>query len=160
MLMIAIFAGGCFWGVEHLMQAQPGVETVQSGYIGGTVKNPTYEQVCTGTTGHYEAVRVSYDPQIVSFETLCKLFLEIHDPTQADGQGPDHGSQYNSAIFYGNATEKATADRLLKELHGKGYDVVTKVLPVSEFYPAEQYHQDYYERKGTEPYCHSRVKRF
>lgn len=158
--MMAIFAGGCFWGVEHLMQTHEGVLSVESGYIGGDVENPTYEQVCTKTTGHYEAVRVFFDPTLVDYETLCKLFLEIHDPTQVDGQGPDIGPQYRSAIFYYSQSQRFAALALLAELRSRGLDVVTKVLPATDFYLAEEYHQDYYERKGTEPYCHSRVRRF
>lgn len=157
---VAIFAGGCFWGVEHLMQQQKGVKSVVSGYIGGTVKNPTYEQVCSKTTGHAEAVKVVYDPGIVSYETLAKLFFEIHDPTQLNRQGPDIGDQYRSEIFYSKDSEKRVAEELIKILQEKGLKVVTKVTKATEFYPAEDYHQDYYTRKGTQPYCHFRVKRF
>lgn len=156
----AIFAGGCFWGVEHMMQKQPGVISVVSGYIGGTVDNPTYEQVCTKKTGHAEAVRVTYDPSKVSYETLAKLFFEIHDPTQTNGQGPDLGPQYRSGIFYLNPEQKAVAEKLIGQLETKGYKVATKVTPATKFWPAETYHQDYYDRKGTEPYCHAYTKRF
>lgn len=156
----AIFAGGCFWGVEHLLQKQPGVISVVSGYIGGTVDNPTYEQVCTKKTGHAEAVRVVYDPSKVSYETLAKLFFEIHDPTQATGQGPDLGPQYRSGIFYLNAEQKGVAEKLIAQLKAKGFKVVTEVTPATKFWPAETYHQDYYDRKGTLPYCHSYTKRF
>ena len=156
----AIFAGGCFWGVEHLMQQQPGVLSVESGYIGGTVKNPTYEQVCSKTTGHAEAVRVVFDPSKVSYRELAKLFFEIHDPTQTDGQGPDLGPQYRSEVFFRGSDQQKEAQELIGELKAKGYKVVTKVTPATEFYPAEAYHQDYYDRKGTEPYCHARVRRF
>lgn len=156
----AIFAGGCFWGVEHMMQKLPGVISVVSGYIGGTVDNPTYEQVCTKKTGHAEAVKVTYDPSKVNYETLAKLFFEIHDPTQAGGQGPDLGPQYRSEVFYLNPEQKAVAEKLIGQLKAKGYDVVTKVTPATEFWPAETYHQDYYDRKGTEPYCHAYTKRF
>ncbi len=156
----AIFAGGCFWGVEHMMQKEPGVLSVESGYIGGTVENPTYEQVCTKTTGHAEAVRVTYDPSRVSYETLAKLFFEIHDPTQEDGQGPDLGPQYRSEVFYLTPEQKEVSERLIKTLKDKGYRVVTRVTPATTFWPAETYHQDYYERKGTEPYCHAYTRRF
>ena len=156
----AVFAGGCFWGVEHLMQSAPGVLSVDSGYAGGTLQNPSYEQVKTGTTGHFEAVRVTYDPDKVSYETLAKLFFEIHDPTQTDGQGPDIGSQYRSAIFYADESQKQIAQKLIEILKQKGYAVVTQVLPLQIFWPAEEYHQNYYQRKGTQPYCHMRVKRF
>lgn len=156
----AIFAGGCFWGVEHLMQKQPGVISVESGYIGGTTPNPTYEQVCSHDTGHAEAVRVSYDPSKVSYETLTKLFLEIHDPTQIDRQGPDVGNQYRSEIFYTTPEQKATAEHLLNLLREKGYAIATQLNPATTFWKAETYHQDYYQRKGTQPYCHSYTKRF
>lgn len=156
----AIFAGGCFWGVEHMMQRQPGVLSVVSGYIGGTVDRPTYEQVCTKKTGHAEAVKVTYDPSVTDYETLAKLFFEIHDPTQEDGQGPDLGPQYRSEIFYLTPEQKAVAEKLIARLRAKGYGVVTKVTPATTFWPAENYHQDYYERKGTEPYCHAYTKRF
>lgn len=156
----AIFAGGCFWGVEHLMQKQAGVISVESGYTGGTVTNPTYEQVCTGRTGHAEAVLVTYNPALVSYETLAKLFFEIHDPEQTDGQGPDLGSQYRSEIYYSTTAERAILESLVAQLTAKGYKVATRLTPATTFYPAEKYHQDYYVRKGTEPYCHARTNRF
>jgi peptide methionine sulfoxide reductase msrA/msrB len=156
----AIFAGGCFWGVEHYLQKQPGVQSVVSGYIGGHVNNPTYEQVCSGKTGHYEAVEVTYDPAQVSYETLTKLFFEIHDPTHWNHQGPDVGEQYRSAVFYRNEEEKQTVEKLIGLLKEKGYKVVTEVKPASTFWKAENYHQDYYERKGSTPYCHGYTKRF
>ena len=156
----AIFAGGCFWGVEHFMQQSKGVQTVISGYTGGHKANPTYREVCAHTTGHIEAVEVIYDPKVTDFETLARLFFEIHDPTQVDRQGPDKGEQYRSEIFYLNDEQKMIADKLIKELVQKGYDVATKVTPADIFWPAEAYHQDYYENKGSEPYCHGYVKRF
>ncbi|MEG2478953.1 MAG: bifunctional methionine sulfoxide reductase B/A protein [Mucinivorans sp.] len=156
----AVFAGGCFWGVEHLLQQQLGVLTVQSGYTGGQTKSPTYEQVCSGTTGHFEAVEVRFDPTKVSYEELTKLFFEIHDPTQVDGQGPDKGQQYHSAIFFSSPEQQAVADSLTQLLKSKGLNIATCILPLTKFYPAEAYHQDYYQRKGSEPYCHARVKRF
>lgn len=156
----AIFAGGCFWGVEHLMQQQKGVISVESGYIGGTTENPTYEQVCSKKTGHAEAVRVLFDPSVISYADLAKLFFEIHDPTQVDRQGPDIGNQYRSEIFYTSLQQKATAERLIKMLTQKGYKVATKVTEATKFWPAEGYHQDYYERKGSQPYCHIYTKRF
>lgn len=159
-LQTAVFAGGCFWGVEHLMAQQNGVKAIQCGYTGGHLANPTYEQVCSGKTGHYEAVRIVFDPKLVSYETLAKLFFEIHDPTQADGQGPDIGAQYRSVIFYTNDEQKQTAQKLIGILKSKGLNVKTKVLPLQDFWPAEEYHQHYYQRKGTQPYCHRRVKRF
>lgn len=156
----AIFAGGCFWGVEHLMQQQPGVISVESGYIGGHIDNPTYEQVCTKTTGHAEAVLITYDPSKVSYETLAKLFFEIHDPTQTNGQGPDLGPQYRSEIFYTTPAQREVAERLIAELRAKGYDVATGVTEATKFWKAEGYHQDYYQNKGTTPYCHIYTKRF
>ncbi|HHJ53074.1 MAG TPA: bifunctional methionine sulfoxide reductase B/A protein [Caldithrix abyssi] len=156
----AIFAGGCFWGVEHYFDQEPGVISATSGYTGGHKAKPTYQEVCDHTTGHYEAVKVVYDPTKTSYEKLAKLFFEIHDPTQADGQGPDIGPQYRSAVFYANQEQKQIAEKLIRILKSKGYDVVTKVLPASTFWPAEDYHQDYYRKTGKQPYCHFRVKKF
>ena len=156
----AIFAGGCFWGVEDLMQKQDGVISVVSGYIGGETENPTYAEVCTGNTGHAEAVKITYDPSKVDYETLAKLFFEIHDPTQIDGQGPDIGPQYRSEIFYNTEEEKAIAENLIAQLKTKGYDVVTKLTPATEFFEAEDYHQDYYENNNKVPYCHFYQKKF
>lgn len=156
----AIFAGGCFWGVEHMFAKVPGVLDVESGYIGGHTENPTYEEVCSHRTGHAEAVRVTFDPAKVSYEKLARLFFEIHDPTQVDRQGPDIGDQYRSEIFYTSPAQRATAEKLIGELRAKGYDVTTRVTQATTFWPAEGYHQDYYERKGTQPYCHAYTKRF
>ena len=152
----AYFAGGCFWGVEHLLQQQPGVIQTTVGYTGGRTENPTYEQVCSHTTGHAEAVEVLYDPVRVDFETLAKLFFEIHDSTQADGQGPDLGDQYRSEVFTTTDAQQAVAEKLIAELKARGMNVVTKVTPAGKFWPAEDYHQDYYGKKGTQPYCHMR----
>ncbi len=156
----AVFAGGCFWGVEELFRKERGVLSAVSGYTGGTVDNPTYKQVCSGKTGHAEAVEIYYDPSQTTFETLCKYFLEIHDPTELNRQGPDIGTQYRSAIFFFNDQEKEIAEKLLQQLRDKGYDVKTTVEPFTKFWNAEEYHQDYYERKGTTPYCHRYQKRF
>lgn len=156
----AIFAGGCFWGVEYYMQKQPGVITVESGYIGGDKENPSYEQVCRNNTGHAEAVRIVFDNTKSDYETLAKIFFEIHDPTQEDGQGPDIGEQYRSEVFYTTPQQKEIAEKLILQLKDKGYDVVTKVTPATKFWTAEEYHQNYYVRKGTEPYCHGYTKRF
>lgn len=158
----AYFAGGCFWGVEHLLQQLPGVLTVESGYMGGAETNPTYEQVSAHRTGHVETVKVTYDPARVPYEALAKRFFEIHDPTQANGQGPDLGPQYLSVIFVNDADERAAVQGLITQLKKRGYDVVTRVESARghPFWPAEAYHQDYYDHKGTEPYCHARVKRF
>jgi peptide methionine sulfoxide reductase msrA/msrB len=156
----AYFAGGCFWGVEYLFEGKEGVVSAVSGYMGGSTEEPTYEEVCTGRTGHLETVRVEYDPGKVSYEELARFFFEIHDPTQASGQGPDIGGQYQSAVFYGSDEEKETVEKLIGILKDKGYAVVTKVLQAGEFWRAEDYHQDYYERKGHQPYCHAYKKRF
>lgn len=156
----AYFAGGCFWGVEYYFEKKEGVASAVSGYMGGSIKNPSYSDVCTGVSGHYETVEITYDPKLVTYEDLAKLFFEIHDPTQDNGQGPDIGEQYKSVIFYENDEEKETAEKLISILKGKGYNVATKVLPVSQFYKAEDYHQNYYEHKGSKPYCHIYKKRF
>lgn len=155
----AIFAGGCFWGVEHILGQAPGVLAAESGYSGGTKPNPTYEEVCTGKTGHAEAVRVTYDPSVTNYEALARLFFELHDPTQLDRQGPDIGSQYRSIIFYATPDEKSVAEKLSGLLKAKGYDVVTAVQPVQPFYPAEEYHQDFIVKHPNRP-CHLPVKRF
>lgn len=156
----AIFAGGCFWGVEHYFQQTPGVLSVTSGYTGGTVPNPAYEQVCTGNTGHAEAVRVIFDPNQVSYENLAHYFFEIHDPTQLNRQGPDIGSQYRSAVFYHNEQQKQISEKLIDELKTLGYKVVTQIEPAGPFYPAEDYHQDYLNKHPQRSSCHVRVPRF
>lgn len=156
----AYYAGGCFWGVEHLFQTQTGVLSAVSGYMGGHVDNPTYEEVCTGRTGHLEVVEISYDPDLVSFEELTKYFFEIHDPTQTNGQGPDIGPQYLSAVFVGSDEERDTTQKLIGLLEDKGYNVATKVLPADKFWIAEDYHQDYYLKMNKQPYCHFYQKRF
>lgn len=156
----AIFAGGCFWGVEYYMKKLPGVVSVESGYIGGDVKDPSYEQVCQKNTGHAEAVRIAYDVAKIDYETLTKMFFEIHDPEQTNGQGPDIGEQYRSEIFYMNEGQKIIAEKLINVLQAKGYKIATSVTPASEFWVAEDYHQNYYNRKGTTPYCHGYTKRF
>lgn len=156
----AYYAGGCFWGVEFLMEQQKGVKQAVSGYMGGDKKNPTYEEVCRKNTGHLETVEVTYDPKLISYEDLTKLFFEIHDPTQADGQGPDRGPQYLSAVFYNSDAEKKIVEKLINILKKKGFSVVTKVLPVKTFWQAEDYHQDYYIKTQKKPYCHSYQKRF
>lgn len=157
---VAYFAGGCFWGVEYLFEKQKGVLDVESGYMGGNVSSPTYEQVCCRNTGHVETVRVTYDPSQISYETLAKFFFEIHDPTQSNRQGPDVGEQYRSEIFYTSPAERLTAEKLIVQLRAKGYDVMTILAPASRFWRAEEYHQDYYRRKGSKPYCHLYTPRF
>jgi len=157
---IALLAGGCFWGVEYYLQQAGGVVSVTSGYTGGYVENPTYQEVCTGQTGHAEVVKVVYDPEKTSYETLVRLFFEIHDPTQVGGQGPDIGYQYRSEIFYLNDEQLRIANECIQLLKSKGFKVVTAVTKATTFYPAESYHQDYYLKNGKTPYCHAYVKRF
>jgi peptide methionine sulfoxide reductase msrA/msrB len=156
----AYFAGGCFWGVDYWLKSALGVVSVTAGYMGGTTKNPTYKQVCTGTTGHAETVEVVFDPNKTNYEDLAKLFFEIHDPTQRNRQGPDIGYQYRSAIFYVDQQQKQIAENLIEQLKKKGLKVVTSVEQAKEFWPAEDYHQDYYGKTGGAPYCHFRTKRF
>lgn len=157
---VAIFACGCFWGVQHQFSKQPGVIRVQAGYTGGEEENPTYEAVRSHKTGHVEAVVVEYDPQKTDYETLCKLFFEIHDPAQTDGVGPDIGPQYRSCIFYMDEEQKAVSCKLMDYLRCRGEEVNTLLLPASRFHVAEQYHQDYYDKTGGDPYCHIRVRKF
>jgi len=156
----AIFAGGCFWGVEYHFSKVKGVLSAKSGYIGGLLDHPTYKQVCSGTSGHAEAVEITFDPDLVSYETLAKLFFEIHDPTQQNRQGPDIGTQYRSAIFYTDNAQKLVAEMLIAELKAKGYPVVTSLEKAGTFWVAEEYHQDYYAKTGHQPYCHRYQKRF
>jgi peptide methionine sulfoxide reductase msrA/msrB len=156
----AIFAGGCFWGVEYYFQNAKGVLSTQVGYTGGFTQNPTYKEVCAHKTGHIEALEVTYDPALTSYEALAKLFFEIHDPTQANGQGNDIGEQYLSIVFYLDDAQKATTEKLIGQLQLKGYKVATKLIKATKFWPAEDYHQQYYEKGGGTPYCHHRVSRF
>ncbi|PID93507.1 MAG: peptide-methionine (S)-S-oxide reductase [Bacteroidetes bacterium] len=152
----AIFASGCFWGTEYHMSRKKGVDATTVGYIGGKVKNPDYQMVCSGSTGHQEAVEVWFNPEEVSYRELLILFFETHDFTQTNGQGPDLGEQYLSRIFYVNDMQQQEAEKTIAYLQEvKGYKVATKVLPATEFYPAESYHQDYYTKKGSTPYCHA-----
>jgi len=153
---VATLAGGCFWCLEAAFQDLKGVENVQSGYAGGRVANPSYEDVCTGTTGHAEVVQITFDPQVVSFEDLLHVYFTIHDPTTLNRQGADVGTQYRSAIFYDSPEQKATAERVIAELQAqKLWDepVVTELKPLTAFYPAEEYHRDYFRRNPTQGYC-------
>ncbi len=150
----AIFASGCFWGTEYYMQRAPGVISTTVGFTGGHVDHPTYRQVSTGRTGHAESVEVIYDPARTSYEKLAKLFFETHDFTQWNRQGPDIGPQYRSAIFYLNEEQRQIAERLVRELRQMRYPVKTQVVPAGKFWPAEDYHQDYYNKTGKTPYCH------
>jgi peptide methionine sulfoxide reductase msrA/msrB len=156
----AVFAGGCFWGVEYLFQQIPGVTKTSVGYTGGSTKGPTYRQVCTGQTGHAEALQIMYDPDRVSYETLARQFFEIHDFTQLNRQGPDRGHQYRSAVFYKDDRQKAVAQKLIKILTDKGYQVQTTLETSDKFWDAESYHQDYYLKSGKQPYCHAPKKVF
>jgi len=156
----AYFAAGCFWGVEYHFEKLKGVNSAISGYMGGHMANPDYRSVCSGTTGHLEVVKIEYDSSIVSYEELLKLFFEIHDFTQTNGQGPDIGSQYLSAIYYEDESEKEMIENIIKELTNKGFKVATSVYEMVPFYEAEDYHQDYYERHQKVPYCHSYRKIF
>ncbi len=156
----ALFAAGCFWGVEYYFKKRAGVLKTEVGYSGGHTLNPTYEDICAGNTGHREAIRVVYDPKKISYTELVKYFFEIHDPTQANGQGPDIGEQYLSVIFYYDDTQKNTAEKLKHQLEENGLAIATQILPASAFFRAENYHQDYYAKNAKQPYCHRYIKRF
>ncbi len=148
----AVFAAGCFWGVEAAFREVPGVEDVEVGYTGGNKDNPTYEEVCTDTTGHAEAVRVTFDPSVVTYRELVEKFFTLHDPTQLDGQGLDIGRQYRSAIFFKNDAQKRIAEEVLDVCAERGTygerDIVTEIVPAGPFYRAEEYHQRYFEKRG------------
>ena len=158
---VATFGAGCFWCVEAVFQRMVGVEKVESGYAGGKVANPTYKDVCTGLTGHAEVCNITYDPKKVSFEELLEVFWKTHDPTTLNRQGNDVGTQYRSSIFYHNAEQKAIAEKYKKELDASGaFDrpIVTTLEPYTEFYVAEDYHQNYFNQNGYQPYCQFVVK--
>ncbi len=150
----ATFAGGCFWCMQPPFEKLDGVKSVVVGYTGGRDQNPSYDEVCSGTTGHYEAVQVTYDPAKVRYETLLKIFWENHDPTDHEGQFADKGSQYKAAIFYHDEAQRILAEKSKKDLEDSckfGVAITTAILPAQEFYPAEEYHQDYY-KKNSEHY--------
>lgn len=150
----ATFAGGCFWCLEAVFDQLRGVESVESGYSGGHVPNPTYKQVCTGTTGHAEAVRITFDPDQISYADLLRVLFTIHDPTTKDRQGPDVGTQYRSVIFYHSPEQKQTAEAIMREVQPLwDAPIVTELVPEAPFYPAEDYHQAYFARNSTQPYC-------
>ena len=155
-MAMATFGNGCFWCTEAVFQRLKGVNTVVSGFSGGTVRNPTYRQVCTGTTGHAEAIQITYDPKEISFEDLLAVFWHSHDPTTKDRQGNDVGTQYRSVIFYHSDEQKQLAEKYKKKLDASGLfnlPIVTEIVPFSEFYRAEGYHQDYYNQNSRQPYC-------
>jgi peptide-methionine (S)-S-oxide reductase len=152
----ATLAGGCFWCLEAVYDQLRGVESVQSGYAGGRRPNPTYEQVCTGTTGHAEVVQIKYDPQQITYRDLLDVFFTIHDPTTLNRQGGDVGTQYRSAIFYHDEEQKRVAEEKIRELEAEQtwHDpIVTEIEPLAVFYPAEEYHRDYFERNPAQGYC-------
>ncbi len=150
----AYFASGCFWGTEYHFMKAKGVKETTVGYMGGFTSNPTYKEVCTGRTGHVETTQVVFDSNITSYEDLLKLYYETHDFEQVGGQGPDIGDQYQSVIFYINEDQKKLAEKYIKILQDKGYAPATELRPAPEFWPAEDYHQEYYSKKNGTPYCH------
>lgn len=152
----ATLAGGCFWCTEAAFEEVPGVESVTSGYCGGHVEDPSYEAVCSGETGHAEAVQVTYDPDVVDYERLLEVFFTIHNPTTVDRQGPDVGSQYRSAIFYHDERQREVAAAFVEDLEASGaYDdpIVTELEPLETFYEAEEHHQNYFEKNPEDAYC-------
>ena len=156
----ATFAGGCFWCMEAVFQPLRGVEQVVSGYIGGRMPNPSYEAVCSGMTGHAEAIQLSFDVEVISYRELLELFFAFHDPTTPDRQGPDEGTQYRSAIFYHSPAQQREAEALIGELERDGTfgsPIVTEVVPAPVFYPAEAYHQDYYRQNPDKAYCRAMI---
>jgi peptide-methionine (S)-S-oxide reductase len=157
---LATLAGGCFWCLEAVFNDLRGVEKAESGYAGGSVPHPTYEQVCYGTTGHAEVVQITFDPQTISFKELLEVFFTIHDPTTPNRQGADVGTQYRSAIFYHSPEQRAVAEQVIAELSAaRVWDapIVTEVSPLTDFFPAENYHQEYYQRNPNQPYCRAVV---
>jgi peptide methionine sulfoxide reductase msrA/msrB len=156
----AIFAAGCFWGVEYYFKKLPGILKTEVGFAGGQKQYPTYKEVCHGDTGHVEVIRVIYDTSKLNYAAVAKYFFEIHDPTQTDGQGPDLGEQYLSMIFYYDENQKRIANDLIQQLEKKNLHVATRLVPVSPFWVAEDYHQNYYAKVQKAPYCHQYVERF
>jgi len=155
-LEVATFGAGCFWCVEAIFQRLEGVVKVESGYSGGAVKNPTYKQVCTGTTGHAEVCQITYDPEIISYDELLEVFWQTHDPTTLNRQGNDVGTQYRSVIFYHNDMQKKLAQEYKAKLEKeKVFDapIITEITPYTNFYEAENYHQNYFNENGSQPYC-------
>jgi peptide-methionine (S)-S-oxide reductase len=156
----ATLAGGCFWCVEAVFDELRGVESVESGYTGGNVERPTYQQVCGGRTGHAEAVRLTFDPSVVSFRELLEVFFTVHDPTTLNRQGGDVGTQYRSAVFYHTPEQREIAERTIADLNAEQIwdaPIVTEVSPAAEFYTAEDYHQEYFQNNASQPYCRAVV---
>ncbi len=157
----AVLAGGCFWCMEAIFAQLKGIEKVESGYCGGSVKNPSYKEVCTGKTGHAESVRLTFNPAVISYKQILRIFFTLHDPTSLNRQGNDVGSQYRSEIFYVNENQKEAAEQVIKEVtEEKLWDnpIVTVLEPLREFYIAEEYHQDYYKKNPLNPYCFMVIK--
>lgn len=155
-LEVAALGGGCFWCLEAIYEQLQGVNMVTSGYAGGTIADPTYEQVCTGTTGHAEVVQISFDPSTITFKEILQVFFTIHDPTTLNRQGADVGPQYRSVIFYHSEAQRMTAEEVIQEIGAaKIWDapIVTELVPMMHFFEAEDYHQEYYRRNGGQPYC-------
>lgn len=153
---VATLGGGCFWCMEAVFSELKGVEKVESGYSGGAVSNPTYQQVCTGRTGHAEVVQVTYDPKVISFKELLQIFFTIHDPTTPNRQGADVGTQYRSIILYHSKDQKAVAENVIKEIDSRGVwhrPIVTEIEPFTRFFRAEQYHQEYFRQNAGQAYC-------
>lgn len=153
---VITLGGGCFWCIEAIFDELKGVEQVESGYSGGRIANPTYQQVCMGTTGHAEVVQITFDPKVISLKELLEIFFTVHDPTTPNRQGPDIGPQYRSVIFYHNQEQKVIAEQVLKEIDAaKLWDapIVTEISPFKAFYKAEDYHQEYFKLNGEQPYC-------
>ncbi len=157
MTATATFAGGCFWCVEAVFNKVDGVTDTTAGYAGGHVEDPDYEEVCTGDTGHAEAVQLEYDPETVSYQELLDVFFQAHDPTTRDREGPDIGSQYRSAVFYHSEEQRAAVKETITALEEDGLDVVTEVEPLDTFYPAAEEHQDYFEKHPDRPYCRAHI---
>ncbi len=157
---VATLGGGCFWCLEAVFEQLKGVRSVVSGYSGGTVPNPSYEQVCTGETGHAEVVQLTFDPEVIAFREILEVFFDVHDPTTLNRQGADVGTQYRSVVFYHDGEQKAVAEQLIQELDGEGrWDepIVTELLPYEAFYGAEGYHQAYFQKHAQQPYCRAVV---
>jgi peptide-methionine (S)-S-oxide reductase len=155
----ATLGGGCFWCVEAVFQRIPGVKSITSGYAGGHTENPTYQQVCSGATGHAEVTRIEFDPQVISYEKLLDYFWDAHDPTTLNRQGPDEGTQYRSIILYLDAAQKAVAEKSKAGAQKRfGSPIVTEIVPLTNFYPAEGYHRDYYNHNPNQPYCRAVIR--